>query len=43
MLPIRDPPQGKGHRQIESEGMEKYFRQTEMTGKQELQYSYQTK
>ena len=34
MLPTRDPLQGKGHTQIESEGMEKrYFMQMEMTRK----------
>ena len=39
MLPTRDPLQGRGHTQTESEGMEKDFMQTEMKRKQGLQYS----
>ena len=43
MLFTRDPPQSKGHTQIEIEGLEKKFTQMETKRKQELQYSYQIK
>ena len=44
MLPTKDPPQGKGHTEIESEGDGKrYFVQKEMKIKWGSQYSYQTK
>ena len=43
MLPIRDPPQNKGHIQTESEGLEKDTTQIETKRKQEWQYSYPTK
>ena len=41
MMPTKQPPQGKRHTQTESE-RKNYFMQMEMTGKQELQQSYQT-
>ena len=37
----KNSPQGKGHRWIENEGMD--FMPMDKTGKQELQYSSQTK
>ena len=40
MLSTRDPPQNKGHIQ-KVKGWKKYFMQTEIKTKQELQYSYQ--
>ena len=45
MLATRDPPQNKGHIEIESEeqGKKKYFMQMENKRKQELQFSYQIK
>ena len=46
ILPIRDPAQGKGHTQIESERMEngkRYFMQTERTRKWESYYSNEKK
>ena len=44
LLPTRNSPQSKGHIEIESGGNGKrYFMPMDQTGKQELQYSYQTK
>ena len=44
MLSTRDQPQNKGHKETESEGLEKkYFVELETKRKQESQYSYQIK